>query len=504
MPRLVYQNNEILHYDQVMKGTAIVLTNKEGVKLEKKKIVPQEGGIYSDVMGQLVDDDININEYSCSPNCRNLVGRIYEGQVCPICHQVVKNNFGADITRNGWINLDKYKVVIPAAWKKLNRLIGNSVLDDIIAFNDNIDFQGNVVIGTTEKDKKRPFSHIGMIEFYKRFEEIMEYYGKLKKKPNEAAFLIHFKNRIFTSKVSVISQHLRPAFINSSEKMFKYDGINSCYSIIISNAAMISKSQITNRYMNINKSLYTIQKELEKLYELILQKLDGKKKLMRRKIQGTKMSWSSRMVITANTGTTYGIDHIVISYKAFFELYFFEIINCLKKGIVTQFFVDKTIYEIIEWLDVLKYSVEVNPVIYQVMKWLIDNNEDGLWCLVNRPPTMDLGSLQMLRVVDVIPNARESNMRVPLTSLEAWNADFDGDTLSVYSVKEKCVCDEFNAGFNPRNLILNKTSAYKIYDNKFGLPKDLCMFLYSFVPPEHIKIPSVPEEKQENKTKKGA
>lgn len=504
MPRLVYQNNEILHYDQVMKGTAIVLTNKEGVKLEKKKIVPQEGGIYSDVMGQLVDDDININEYSCSPNCRNLVGRIYEGQVCPICHQVVKNNFGADITRNGWINLDKYKVVLPAAWKKLNKLIGASVLDDIISFNDNIDFQGNVVIGNAEKDKKHPFSHIGMIEFYKRFEEIIEFYGKMKKKPNEAAFLIHFKNRIFTSKISVISQHLRPAFINSSEKMFKYDGINACYSIIISNAAMISKSQITNRYMNINKSLYTIQKELEKLYEMILQKLDGKKKLMRRKIQGTKMSWSSRMVITANTGTTYGIDHIVISYKAFFELYFFEIINCLKKGIVTQFFVDKTIYEIIEWLDVLKYSVEVNPVIYQVMKWLIDNNKDGLWCLVNRPPTMDLGSLQMLRVVDVIPNARECNMRVPLTSLEAWNADFDGDTLSLYSVKERCVAEEFNAGFNPRNLILNKTSAYKIYDNKFGLPKDLCMFLYSFVPPEHIKEPPVIEEKQENKTKKGA
>ena len=271
--------------------------------------------------------------------------------------------------------------------------------------------------------------------------------------------------------------------------MFKYDGINACYSIIISNASMISKAQITNRYMNINKSLYTIQKELEKLYSMILQKLDGKKKLMRRKIQGTKMSWSSRMVITANTGTTYGIDHIVISYKAFFELYFFEIINCLKRGIVTQFFVDKTIYEIIEWLDVKKYSTKVDPVIYKVMKWLIDNNEDGLWCLVNRPPTMELGSLQMLRVVDVIPDAKESNMKVPLTSLVAWNADFDGDTLSVYSIKERCVAEEFSAGFNPRNLILNKTSSHEIYNSQFGLPKDLCIFLYSFVPPANIKEP---------------
>ena len=157
MPRFVYQNQEIRHYDQVMRGTAVVLTNKNCVKLAEKKIVPQEGGIYSDVMGQLVDDDININKYSCSTNCRNLVGRIYEGQVCPICGQVVKNNFGADITRNGWINLDKYKIVIPAAWKKLTRLIGTTTLDDIISFDDNIDFQGNIVIGNNVKDPKNHF-----------------------------------------------------------------------------------------------------------------------------------------------------------------------------------------------------------------------------------------------------------------------------------------------------------------------------------------------------------
>ena len=33
MPRFVYQNQEIRHYDQVMRGTAVVLTNKNGVKL---------------------------------------------------------------------------------------------------------------------------------------------------------------------------------------------------------------------------------------------------------------------------------------------------------------------------------------------------------------------------------------------------------------------------------------------------------------------------------------
>ena len=94
----------------------------------------------------------------------------------------------------------------------------------------------------------------------------------------------------------------------------------------------------------------------------------------------------------------------------------------------------------------------------------------------------------MLRVVDVLPNACEYHMEVPLTSLVAWNADFDGDTLSLYSIKEKNIVEAFNKGFNPRSLIVNKVSSYKVYNSAFGLPKDLAMFLYSFVPEESHKF----------------
>lgn len=484
---LRYQNQELIHYDQQLKGEAVTLFNKMGVKFEKKKIIPQEGGIYANKMGNLVDDNASMSEYSCSPTCMHLVGRVYEGQECPVCHNIVKNNYTITFDRNGWINLGTHKVLQPQPYAKVKDLIGPEAFDEIIDFNDNLDLQGNIIIGSDD-DKKHPFKKIGMIEFYKRFEEIITYYGKLKKKPEEAEFLIRFKNRIWTSKINVLSQELRPAFINSSEKKFRFDSINLIYSVIINNASLIAKAEITNQYMNINKYLYTIQTKLFNLYDSILQKLDGKKQLPRRKIQGTKVSWSSRMVITANTGETYGIDHIVISYKAFLELYTYEIMNCLKRGIVTDAFKDRTFYEIAEWLDVEKYSNRVHPALYRIMKWLIDNNKDGLYCLVNRPPTMDIGSLQVLRIVDVLPNAVEKHMQVPLTSLIAWNADFDGDTLSLYSLKEKNIIEAFSKGFNPRNLIVNKVSGYKVYNSAFGLPKDLAMFLFSFVPNESYKF----------------
>ena len=159
---LRYQNQELIHYDQVLKGEAVTLYNKEGVKLEKKKIVPQEGGIYSNQIESLVEDSVDISEYSCSPTCRHLVGRIWEGVECPICHQVVKNNYTVSFDRNGWINLGTHKIMQPAAFAKVQDLIGPANLTNIIDFNNNLDLQGNVIIGSDEVDKKHPFAKIGM------------------------------------------------------------------------------------------------------------------------------------------------------------------------------------------------------------------------------------------------------------------------------------------------------------------------------------------------------
>lgn len=477
-----YQNQEMIFYDQALKNEAIVISNPTGIKFIKNKIVPQEQSLYSSKMGTLIDDNVNVSEYSCSPNCNHLTGRVWEGIECPICHQVVKNNFDIVFDKNGFIDLGDYRCMVPAGYAKVNDLIGTQVLDDIINFENVLDLDGNIIVNNSST-KKNPFSHIGMIEFYKRFEEIINYYGKIKKKLREADFIIRMKNRIWTSKLNVLSQELRPAFINSSEKTMRYDKLNNTYAIIISNAYLISKAKITQQYMNINKYLYTIQTQAFELYLYIVSKLDGKMKLPRRNIQGTKMCWSSRLVITANIGDTYGIDHIIISYKGFLELYKYEIMNCLKRGIACDpYFKNQTLYEIAEWIDVQRYSNKVEPNLYSVMKWLINNTEEGLWCIVNRPPTMELGSIQVLRVVDVINNAIENNMKVPLTSLVAWNGDFDGDTLSIYSLKEANIAKAFNEAFNPRHLIINKISGHKIYNNAFGVPKDLFMFLFPFVP----------------------
>ena len=140
------QNAEMIHYDQVLKNEAITLHNREGVKFEKKKIIPQEGGLYTDKVGSLVDENIDMSEYSCSPTCRHLVGRVYEGKECPICHTIVRNNYTIAFDKNGWINLGTHRVIQPLAFAKVKDLIGVDILNEIIGFNNILDLQGNVII----------------------------------------------------------------------------------------------------------------------------------------------------------------------------------------------------------------------------------------------------------------------------------------------------------------------------------------------------------------------
>ena len=171
-------------------------------------------------------------------------------------------------------------------------------------------------------------------------------------------------------------------------------------------------------------------------------------------------------------GKNFGLDHVTISYKAFLELYYLEILNCILRGLANTTKFDKmTAFEVVNYLDDAKYSNNIDEDIYYIMQLMIKTHKDGLWLLLNRNPTMDLGSEQLLRVVDVIKDAEQYVMQVPLTSLSAANGDFDGDILNAYKMLEKKVMLEFRKMFSPRSLCIDRTGD-KIFNSQFGIQKD--------------------------------
>ena len=86
------------------------------------------------------------------------------------------------------------------------------------------------------------------------------------------------------------------------------------------------------------------------------------------------------------------MDHIVLNYKQFIEIYTLQIINCMMRGIGDIKFKYMTIYELLTYLKTAKYSDKIDEAIYTICEFLIKNHKQGLWVVLNRNPTMDLGS----------------------------------------------------------------------------------------------------------------
>ena len=445
------------NYDKFLKGNPYIINQDVGIN--KRNVTPVEGGIYSSELGNIVDTDKDLREYSCY--CGKLNSRLYEGDYCEECGTYCRETFGADLEKYGWIVLGDYYVIQPNAFEMIRSVIGNKNLERILKYQVNIDIDGNNLDISKVDPKASPFQNIGMMEFKKRFVEIMNYYASIKPaKADKAKFLISMRQRVFTNVIPVFSNLLRPAYASSKKKMFSYDKLNSYLTGVLS-AAKLLKTGTSKRLRDGGDKtlLWSIQEQLQNYYSMtITSKLSGKHKVIRNTILSARTSFSSRAVITSLTDSRFiGMDHIVLNYKQFIELYTLLILNCMMRGVGNPNFKNMTLFELVAYLKKAKYSNKVDESIYSICEFLIKHHKQGLWVVLNRNPTMDLGSQQTLKVVHVIKDAESCIMSVPLTSLSAQTGDFDGDVENVYALNELCVASSYRDGFNPRFLLLDRT-----------------------------------------------
>ena len=80
----------------------------------------------------------------------------------------------------------------------------------MIKFDKKVSRDGQLV----SKDPKQPYKGIGLIEFYDRFDEILEFYkGKKKRDKNKMDLIEEIegeREKVFTSCIPVYSSVLRP------------------------------------------------------------------------------------------------------------------------------------------------------------------------------------------------------------------------------------------------------------------------------------------------------
>jgi DNA-directed RNA polymerase beta' subunit len=475
-------------YQKESEAGSIVQINST-VSINKQSIQAIDNGIYTKELGDLPDTDKDIREFSC--DCGYLHARFYSGMICDKCNTVCKSQYGADITRVGWIDIAPFYIINPNAYELISKVVGIKNLQKILNYDLVMDIDGNLFSqGETEYSRSgtiKPqvaFSNIGTMAFKDNFETIISYYANLRKNfDEEAKYLIENKKGVFSSKIPVSSIYLRPTFTSAKKRSVSYDKINAKYVKILSNAALlrrVMKKEIEfKRALNV---LCDIQTSLNELYVLTIRsKLSGKNKLIRGSILGNRMNFSSRMVIRSFVGPYSGMGKVEMSYKGFLELHILEIINALLSGYGDARFTTMTVYEVMEYIRKCQYKNEIDPYIWEIIQLFLKRRPCNP-LLVNRPPTMDLGSIQCFDIVRVTPNASDKTLALPLSSCMPMNADFDGDNLSCYSPKEKCIIEAFMEGLSPTRLIIDKTGSSKYLNYNFALMKDenttLATFLY--------------------------
>ncbi len=413
------------------------------------------------------DEESHKKRYSCK--CKELEGRVYEGEVCPKCGSEVKVR-DVDMKIFGWIILNDYKFINPYFFKLLSMIFGKKKqFERIVEYDKELSRDGLI---RDKKSDKEPFKGIGIIEFRERFDEIMQYLLKTKKKKREEILeVINNKDKVFTSCIPVFSSVLRPiSFKNGS---FFFNPIDKKINSIVTAAMILNNDEYRKKTrskrvkMEVPELLGSIQNDLNSLWELIFSEIVGKEGQIRGQILGGRVNYTARNVIKPDS--TLRSNEVRIGYLTFLELYKYEIIAHLHE--INNYSYTKAYHE---W-----YSGTINfsPRIYEIMQYILKTYKPHVG--VNRNPTINYGSFITLKVVSITRRYESFTMSLPIQVLSTLNADFDGDTLNILALKTKEMVKRFDKNFNPRkNMYISRNDG--LFNSNFGLHKDQIIGLYEF------------------------
>jgi DNA-directed RNA polymerase beta' subunit len=413
------------------------------------------------------DEDAFAERYSCK--CKELKGRVYEGEVCPVCKTEVKFR-DVDMTKFGWIKLGGYAIITPIFFKMLRSIIGKKDFPDIIEIEKDITREGQI---KEKSSKTNPFKGIGLIEFQERFDEILDYYWT--KKKNKRDMITEVKRereKVFASSIPVYSSVLRP--VSFRNETFFFNSIDKKYNVIFADSRLLQNkdraktSKSKKARMDDPTILNAIQKNVNELWELVFSEINQKNGHIKDQILGGRINFSARNVIIPDPYLR--ADEVRLGYLAFLELYKYEIIAHISKINDTT---HNQAYE-----DWYKATIKFDAKIYEIMVYLMKKRKPKI--LINRNPTINYGSMLLMKIVDIKKDYHDDyTMSLPIQILSVLNADFDGDILNIISLKTKKIAKEYDNTFNPRkNMYVSRNDG--LFNDDFNLLKDQMIGLYEF------------------------
>ena len=365
-----------------------VITNPEIVGKDNE-FLPD--GLYSELIFGANNSNFE-HLYSC--NCGNLYGKFYEGLTCPDCNSEVIE-FDSLINRLGWIDIAPHRIFTPYFWILVQKVIGETALNKIVSVQPKVDINGNEIIEQNDK-----FIGYGFQYLVNNIEEVLKVYTKADKQ-SYTDFILDNLDKCFLDKLPVISTKLRPARLNGEE--LQYDKINNFYRrIMISNETLRSLEQNECTDGTVNPLLHTVQTMMNEIGKSLFSALSGKGGWFRNNFLANRLCFSSRSVITP-FDSSFSLDEIHLPYYSCLELFKLHIVNILvKKNRCTY---TKALNKWHRALTVYDHSI-VNIVQEEIIdKSYFTTSEGkkrrGYHMLINRNPTINKGSILMVRVTKI-------------------------------------------------------------------------------------------------------
>lgn len=167
---------------------------------------------------------------------------------------------------------------------------------------------------------------------------------------------------------------------------------------------------------------------------------------------------SSRMVITPLVGKE--IDEIEMPYIVAVELYKYQILNILTRIKGINYNQALKIHE--------KAQLKFNKEIYNILCSLVEKTKGGLTVLLNRAPTISVGSIMYLKVARIKSDFNDYTLSLSNNLLQAFAGDYDGDVLTLIAIHDNSLKESLSL-LSPRNLIIDKLG---IIDRRFSFIKE--------------------------------
>lgn len=378
-----------------------------------------------------------IKNYTCQ--CETYYGLSKSGGKCSTCGVDITNS---DVRRTRFakitlpipvVNPLFYDLIVEVGGKTLKHAIDELMRNE----KSYLYVEGGEHIIGSDQDKRQEG-----IEYWERTDAI---YKLIKDLSSDFASdgskewkLINQKiDNFLIGHVIVLPPDLRPSSAVSGGKQLM-DRINRYYTQILTKKEIMKDTMIDilrdkNLYYTYFKQL---QKDVNELYQRILEKMAKKEGLIRGNILGKRIDFSGRAVITPDP--TLSLDQCVLPYIMILEIFKLPIAKRIIE--IGKF---KLLNKAIDFVD---NCIETgSPTLYKICEDIIKNEV----CILNRQPSLHrLGMLAFN-----IKMTLDKVIKIHPLVCTPFNADFDGDQMAVYIPISKDAKQEIrNKIFITKNL----------------------------------------------------